>query len=138
MTKATNIADLHTIENMLVEIQSFCEAHYDADNPNAVCDRAATLEAYMAITGKYFADAKYHYNTRLKDDFVNAISKALEPNVPKGSINEYVKSLCANERRIYEWAERLNKTCTHQIELSRSMISKLKNEQYLTRNSQTT
>lgn len=128
MFKATNIASADNIYKHCTEIQSFIEAHYEADNPNSVIDRAKSLEGYMALSGKLLADAKYHYNDVLNSIFIQAVKDGNAQKMSTSTMNKYIDSLVKDYQYLVDWADRINRTCTHELEFSRTIISKLKEE----------
>lgn len=117
---------LHDIQDFCIEIQAFFETPYDADNGNAVVERAQKIEGYMATSSKMLADAKYHYNSVFESGFMEAIKDNVK--VSASTLNKYLDSLCKDYQYLVDWTERLNRTCSHQLDFSRTIISKLKAE----------
>ncbi|HRQ17735.1 MAG TPA: hypothetical protein PL085_11710 [Agriterribacter sp.] len=107
-------------------MQTYIEAHYNSDNGSAVADRAASLEAYMALSGKLLADAKYHYNTAMNSDFINAIKTV--SNLTASIQKKYVDSICKDYQYLVDWCGRINAACTHQLDMCRSVMSTLREE----------
>lgn len=128
MFKAQNILPADQIAFECQRIQNYCEAEYNADVPAAVVDRAGALEGYMAITGKMLADAKWHYSDVLNSVFMDAVKQGQQGKLQTSTLNKYIESLCKDYAYLVDWTERLNRTCTHCLELSRSLISKHKAE----------
>lgn len=128
MFQATNIMPEVDIFNTCQEIQRYLEAHYNADNGNAVVERANNIESYMAISGKMLADAKWHYNNLLQSVFISAIQQGNKERMSTSTLNKYIDSLCKDNQYLVDWCDRINRTCTHQLEFSRTVISKLKAE----------
>lgn len=128
MYKASNIMLPNDIHKTCSEIQSFIESHYNADNPNAVVERANMLESYMAISGKMLADAKYHYNETLHSIFIEAVKDGNKEKMQTSTLNKYIDSICRDYQYLVDWCDRTNRSCTHQLEFSRTIISKLKAE----------
>lgn len=126
MFKATNIAAPDKIFETCNEMQTYIEAHYNADNGAAVADRAASLEAYMALSGKLLADAKYHYNTAMNSDFIQAIKNV--SNLTASVQKKYVDSICKDYQYLVDWCSRINAACTHQLDMCRSTMSTLREE----------
>lgn len=126
MFKASNMTPSDKIFNHCLEIQAYIEAEYNADNGYAVTDRAQKLEAYMALSGKLLADAKYNYNELLNGEFLTAIKKT--SNYPASVINKYIDTLCRDQQYLVDWCERINKACTHQLDMCRSILSTLREE----------
>lgn len=126
MYRATNIMPLETIQDTLIEIQLFFEQPYDADNGTAIVERSQKIESYMATSGKMVADAKYHYNAVFESGFIEAIKQ--NTKVSASTLNKYLDSLCKDYQYLVDWSDRINRTCTHQLDFSRTILSKLKAE----------
>lgn len=129
MYKATNIATTDLIEKSCIEMQAFIESHYDADNGDSVMNRAQALEAYMALSGKLLADAKYHLNTAINSDFLSAFKQVsgMSPSVQK----KYLDSICKDYQYLVDWCGRINASCTHQLDMCRSTMATLRAEMQL-------
>lgn len=130
MFKPTNIASPEEINSHLTEIQGYIEAHYEADNPQQVTDRAVNIEAYMALSGKLLADAEHHYHSIVNSAIMEALKQAIETKLSPSTLNKHVESAARDYKYLVTWCERVNKSCTHQLEMSRTMLSKLKAELY--------
>lgn len=128
MFTPTNIASTEQIFSSCAEIQAFIEAHYEADNPSAVVDRANVLESYMALSGKMLADAKYRLSEVLHSTFIKSVQDAGRVNMAVSLTNKYVDSVCKDYQYLVDWCDRINRACTHQLEFSRTILSKLKAE----------
>lgn len=128
MYKPTNIMPLSEIATSCHELQTFLEAHYEADNPNAVVQRGNYLESYMAISGKMLADAKYHYNEMVNSHVIEAVRVGNEGKMGTSTINKYIEALCRDAAYYVDWCDRINRACTHQLDFQRTIISKLKEE----------
>ena len=128
MFKATNIATPEMIYKSCEEVQLFIEATYDADNPTECVARAQSAEGYMGLTSKMLADAKYHYDSLLNGIFIDAIKKAEGVRMQTSTLNKYIDTLCYDYNYLVTWSDRLNRSCTHCLDLQRSFISKLKAE----------
>lgn len=111
-------------------MQSFLEANYSADNSAAVTDRFNDLAIYMARSGKLKADAEYHYNALIESSLMAALRKAHEENMSTSTLNKYVESLARDSKFLLTWADRVNRSCTHQHEGMRSIISSLRAEMF--------
>lgn len=109
-------------------MQPFIEAHYDADNPTAVVDRANILESYMALSGKMLADAKYRLSEVMNSVFVKSVKEAVNSGMSPSLTNKYIDSVCRDYQYLVDWCDRINRSCTHQLEFARTIISKLKAE----------
>lgn len=128
MYQASNIATPEQISESCREMQPFIEAHYDADNPTAVVDRANILESYMALSGKMLADAKYRLSEVMNSVFVKSVKEAVNSGMSPSLTNKYIDSVCRDYQYLVDWCDRINRSCTHQLEFARTIISKLKAE----------
>ena len=82
----------------------------------------------MALSGKMVADAKYRYDEVLNSVFIKAVRDGNESRMQTSTLNKYIDSLCKDYAYLFTWSDRINRTCTHQLDFSRTMISKLKEE----------
>ena len=122
---ANLITPLDQIKVELEEIQNYTEITCSEDM-NEVAERGNDLAVYISRTGKLLADAKYHKDKKLNNDVVQNIKTIL--SLSASSANKYIDTLCVEENYIVNWCERLNRACTHQLEWSRTLISKAKEE----------
>ena len=113
------------------EIQSFLEITM-SDESVEVINRGCDLAAYMARTGKMLADAKKLYNGRKKEEILETITYISDCKLSGKVQNALVDSICQEEKYLVDWIDRLNATCTHQLDFCRSIISKNKEELRLT------
>lgn len=128
MTPAYLISEAD-IQPELKRIQEFLEAEYPVDIPGAVIDRATQLEYFMSHSGKLFADAKYYRDKFLNDVIISTVKEALAVGGLSASvINKKIDALAMDYNYIVNWAERTNRSCTHQLDFARSIISKHKAE----------
>jgi hypothetical protein len=118
------------LETEAEKIQSFCEVTMSEDMAEAVM-RGNDLIVYIARTGKMLADAKHHLNTAKKSDIVKLIKELSEQKFSATVQNKLVESVCANEQYLVDWIERINRTCVHQLDWCRSILSKGKEEMRL-------
>lgn len=126
MFTPSNIATPEEIFKACQEAQTALEAHYNADNANACTERLQLLEGHMAITGKMLADAKHHLRMRTErsiDDLYDKKAK-LSPSI----FNKYIEANTRDYGYLADWCNRLNASCVHSIEATRTIISKLKEE----------
>ncbi len=122
---------LITIETLKEEaegIQAFTDQGCE-DDIYLVEQRGSRLQAYISRTGKMLADAKKLLNIAKKNDIIQALEKYyIQCDAPKMSINELIKCSCAEEQYVVDWVERLNRTCVHESDWCRTLISKFKEE----------
>jgi hypothetical protein len=128
MFKPTNISSPESIFSACTEIQSFLEAHYEADNGDACVSRLQGCEQYMALTSKMLADAKYGLRELEESSIIKAIEASYAKKMATTTLNKYIDSLTRDYAYLVDWVERLNRSCTHSAEFQRTIISKLKEE----------
>jgi len=114
------------IKQRLNEIQTFLESPYDCE-PEILLDRLATLDAMNAEAGKLKADAEYWLDKKLSDEIFVKIKDLGREFMTATLLNKWVKTLAYEEQHTATFADRINRTCVHQIESMRTQISYLKN-----------
>jgi len=112
------IQELNIIQNEVVVEMS--------EDVNEAVLRGNYCSAQIARTGKLLADAKIHKDRKLNSGIVQEMKKII--HLPATTANKYVDALCVNENYAVNWCERLNRTCTHQLDWCRTIISKAKAE----------
>jgi len=102
------------------------------DDPTEWSERGSVLCEYMARSGKCLADAKYHLAEKKKTFIVGELSKLLDLfNYSATTQRELIASCCGDMERLVTWFDRLNRSCTHQVDWIRTLISKEKEEMKL-------
>lgn len=133
MYQPSNITPVDQIQKELEEMQSFLEAHYSADNINQVQDRFENIGVYMARSGKLKADAEHHYNSLVESSIMEALKRGYENILPTTTLNKFVEAEARNYKFLLTFSDRVNRSCTHQYEGLRTVISMIKAEKYSTR-----
>lgn len=122
------ITPLQEIADELMVIDAFLYITTSEDIEE-VTARGNDLATHIARSGKLLADAKYHLNEKMKDDIFMVLERtAKQAGATATAINGIVKSLCKNEQYLVDFAERTNRTATHQMDWIRSLLSKAKAE----------
>ena len=121
----TLITKIEDIKFELEAIQQVLEISISEDM-NEVEQRGNELTVYMARSGKLLADAKYHRDEKLNSAIVEELKKILQ--LAPSTANKYIDALTKEENYLVSWSERVNRTCTHQIDWCRTLISKAKEE----------
>ena len=111
------------IETRCQEIQSYLEITI-SEEPAELVDRGNTLSVYMAQSGKMLADAKYHRDKAVKESVLNKMDTGLSPT----TLNKLIDADCEEENYLVNWCDRINRTCVHQSDWCRSLLSKAKEE----------
>ena len=119
------ITSMSQITVELQDIQNFIEVTMSED-PNEAVLRGNDLSVYMARTGKLLADAKYHRDKKLRSEIVSQIKEMVK--LPPSVATKFTDTLVERESYLMNWAERSNRSCTHQLEWCRTIISKAKAE----------
>lgn len=124
------VTPLAQISIELTEIQKYLEITISGDNGEEIKERGNNLIVYLARSGNLLVDAKLHYRNKLKSEIMTIVKdQARQAKVLSATaINRLIESLCADEIRISEWAERVNRSCTHQIDWCRSVLSTMREE----------
>ena len=90
------------------------------------------LIVYIARSGQMLAEAKFYLNQKMQDETMNVISKILSNGKLSAKVqNALIDSICRDEQFLVDTIERLNRTCTHQMEWCRSVVSLGKEEMRL-------
>ena len=121
----TLITKIEDIKFELEAIQQFLEISISEDM-NEVEQRGNELTVYMARSGKLLADAKYHRDEKLNSAIVEELKKILQ--LAPSTANKYIDALTKEENYLVSGSERVNRTCTHQIDWCRTLISNAKEE----------
>ena len=115
-----------------LEVIQACEEETISEEVSKVIEYGQTLAPYISRSGKLLADAKHHLNTRMKEDTFDALAKAAKQGgATAKAINAIVDSLCADERYLVDFAERVNRCGVHRLDWCRTLISKAKEEMRL-------
>jgi len=116
------ISSMEQLEKDSLEIQAFLDITCSEDANEAVY-RGNKITFYMARSSKMLADAKYHRDMA-REDLRLKINESLAPSVLK----LFIESATQRENYLVNWIERLNSTCSHQLDWLRTVISKAKAE----------
>lgn len=133
MYTPSNITPPELVHKELEEIQAFLESEYAADIPVHVQKRFDSLAIYMARSGKLKADAEYHYNSLVESSIMDALKRAYYEKLSASTINKFVEANSRSYKFLLTWADRINRSCVHQHDGMRTVISSLRAEMYSTR-----
>nr|DAI57352.1 MAG TPA: hypothetical protein [Caudoviricetes sp.] len=115
-----------------LEVIQACEEETISEEVSKVIEYGQTLAPYISRSGKLLADAKHHLNTRMKENTFDALRKtAKQGGATAKAINAIVDSLCAEERYLVDFAERVNRCGVHRLDWCRTLISKAKEDMRL-------
>lgn len=119
------VTPFEDIKKELEEIQDFLELTQSEDITEAVY-RGNDLAVYMARSGKLLADAKMHRDEKLNSEVMQNIKKLI--SLPASLANKFIDTLTRDENHLVNWADRVNASCSRQLEWCRTIISKGKAE----------
>lgn len=104
-------------------MQRYLEKLCPAD-PAQINERIRTLQVYMARSGEMLAQAKELLNRKRSQEIAQTIVKiAREGHLSAKAQNVLVDSLAAEESFLVDWIDRINATCTHQADHTRSLLA---------------
>ncbi len=104
-------------------MQRYLEELCPAD-PTQINERIRTLQVYMARSGEMLAQAKELLNRKRNQEIAQTIVKiAREGHLSAKAQNVLVDSLAAEESFLVNWIDRINATCTHQADHTRSLLA---------------
>jgi len=120
-----HIYTIEMLEREALQIDVFLEEDI-TDDPEACIARGNILVTYLARTGKMLADAKYHKDAALKSSIMKELrdNGSCAPSIMK----QLVDAACQENNYMVNWLERLNRTCVHQIDWLRTVVSMAKEE----------
>jgi hypothetical protein len=124
------ITSFEDLQKEAYDIQEFTEIQINEDVSVAV-ERGNMLVIYISRTGKMLADAKYHLNDARKSEAIQLIKQITSSKYSARLQNTLVESIAKEQQYMVDWIERLNRTCTHQMEWCRTLVSKAKEEMRL-------
>ena len=133
MFTPSNITPPDAIQKELEEIQAFLEASYSADLPHEVQGRFDMLAGYMARSGKLKADAEYHHYSLVNSSIMDLLKQGYEDKLSPSALNKLIDSTAKNYKYLLTLSDRVNRSCTHQLDAMRSVISSLRAERFANR-----
>jgi uncharacterized protein YoaH (UPF0181 family) len=104
-------------------IQDFLDVTVSTD-PAELVDRIATLMTYMSRSGEMLAIAKKSLRAKKTTEISKTIIAIAKEQCLSATVqNALLDSICEEEAFMVDWLERINRSCTHQIEGLRSLLS---------------
>ena len=124
--------NLSKIEEEANIMQAELECCIPTDGNGAV-EHATRLAVYMARSGQLLAEAKKLMRDKKTAEISNTIIAIAKESCLSAKVqNALIDSIASDEMYIVDWLDRINRTCTHDIDLCRTIVSKEKLElQYL-------
>lgn len=115
------------------KIQSFLEIDC-GNNPEEITERISKISVYMARSGEMLAEAKKALRRKKTQEISKTIvSIAKEQCLSAKVQNTLLDSIAEDEAFLVDWLDRINRTCTHQIDALRSMLSYEKEQLRITK-----
>lgn len=110
------------------DIQSYLEIECST-NPVEIQERISRISVYMARTGEMLAEAKRILRRKKSSEISNTIISIAKESCLSATVqNTLLESIAEDEAYLVDRIERLNKTCTHQIDALRSLLSYAKTD----------
>ena len=105
------------------KIQSYLDVTVSSD-PAELVDRIATLMTYMSRSGEMLARARKELRAKKTTEISKTILSIAKEQCLSATVqNALLDSICEDEAFMVDWIERINRTCTHQIDGLRSLLS---------------
>lgn len=95
-----------------------------SNNPEEIRNRIIDLMVYLARSGEMLAVAKKELRRKKSSEIQNQIIAIAKEACLSATVqNALLESICEEESFLVDWVERINRTCTHQIDALRSLLS---------------
>ena len=100
-----------------------------SNDPIELTERLSALMTYMSRSGEMLAKAKKMLRTKKTSEINKTIIAIAKQEHLSASVqNALLDSICEEESCLVDWIDRINRTCTHQIDGIRSLLSYVKEE----------
>jgi len=105
------------------KIQDYLDINVSSE-PAELTERIATLMSYMSRSGEMLAKAKKILRAKKTAEISKTIINIAKKQCLSASVqNALLDSICEDESYMVDWIERINRSCTHQIDGLRSLLS---------------
>lgn len=107
------------------EMQKYLELEYPY-TVTEIIERIKILSGYMARSGAMLADARKLYRRKVSSEIANTIIKIAKENYLSAKaqiLYALVSAIAEDEAFLVDKLERINRTCVHQIEALRTILS---------------
>lgn len=95
-----------------------------SNNPQEIQERISVIMVYMMRTGEMLAEAKKMLRKKKSDEIQNTIISIAKENCLSAKIqNALLDSIAEKESFLVDRLDRLNASCTHQIDALRTLLS---------------
>lgn len=124
---------IEEIKKEATDIQSYLDIQV-SESPEEMEERISTLMSYMSRSGEMLANAKRVLRAKKTTEINMTIIKiAKEGHLSARVQNALLDSICEEESFLVDWLDRINRSCTHQIDGIRSLLSFEKEELRITK-----
>jgi len=105
------------------KIQDYLDITVSTD-PAEIIGRIGTLMAYMSRSGEMYAKAKQDLRAKKTTEISKTILTIAKEQCLSASVqNALLDSICSDESFMVDWLDRINRSCTHQLDALRSLLS---------------
>jgi hypothetical protein len=114
---------IHTVEQLEIEaktIDDFMNITC-SEQPEDAINRGNDLLVYLARTGKMLADAKYWQDEAINNSIIEKLKDQID--LPPMILKKFIDSSTKRENYLVTWIDRMNRTCTHQLDFLRTVVS---------------
>lgn len=95
-----------------------------SNNPQEIQERISVIMVYMMRTGELLADAKKILRRKKSDEIQNTIIRIAKENCLSAKVqNALLDSIAEDEAFLVDRLDRLNASCTHQLDALRTLLS---------------
>lgn len=112
-----------TLNEEASKIQSYLEIT-PSNSPEEIKERIMELSVLLARSSEMLAQAKKALRTKKSSEISNTIIQIAKENCLSAKAqNALVDSIAEEEAFIVDWLDRINRTCVHQLDGLRSILS---------------
>ncbi len=97
-----------------------------SEQPEDAINRGNDLLVYLARTGKMLSDAKYWQDEAVNNNIIQKLKDQID--LPPMILKKFIDSSTKRENYLVTWLDRMNRTCTHQLDFLRTVVSFAKNQ----------
>lgn len=112
-----------TSKEEVQQIQDYLELSV-SDNPAELSQRISDLMVYHARTGYMLAEAKKTLSDKKRTEIIQTVYEiAKTGHLSAKAQNALIDSIAVDEQYMVDWIDRLNSSCKHQLDATRSLLS---------------
>ncbi|MFB6456539.1 hypothetical protein ACE38W_14795 [Chitinophaga sp. Hz27] len=128
MNSELNLPAVEAIHTELLQMDSLITG---LQSITALIDLSGRLSAWLAFTGEQMAAAKREWRASTRKAYESHVFSRVSQSlrISPSMATDYAKAKSGDNEATYEFCERVHRTITHIIDLVRTVISALKEEQ---------